>query len=1060
MRRVWILSIALLCMITMNSSSIEQEGKIFPTHLRCEYKTNPLGIDVLNPRLTWELQSVDPTDRGLVQSAYQIVVVSSKENLTNNNGDIWDSGQIRSNQTSNIEFPGKSMASDKDFFWKVRVWDNDGKASAWSRTARWSIGLLNDSDWKAKWIETPFRVDFDLCRWIWHPEGNALRDAAEGEMYFRKIVSFPDDVSEGKIIITADDRFVLYLDGTEIAKSPAGENAWEKPQIIELNDISKGKHCIAIAAKNDTKGAAGLTGKCMFIANDTQYYVLIDNTWKVSKQTESGWMNVIFDDSKWEQAKELSFIGQGNNPWGVPGDDDNLILTPPPHFVKDVLIGKPVKRAMLYATAHGMFDIDINDQKVGDEFFRPGWSDYRNRLYYNTYDVSDQLHIGTNTLQAILADGWYTGYIGWGPRRNHYQGENTIKLQINVEYIDGTKEVIGTDSSWEVLANSPIRESDFLHGEVYDARLEDDISIYRNAVLAADQTDPEIELEAYPGTNVKAIREFTAIKVSEPKPGVYVYDLGQNLVGFARLKVEGPAGTAVQLRFAERLNEDGTLYLTNLRSARATDTYILKGEGIETWQPRFTFHGFRYVEVTGYPGHPPLDAVTGVVLHSEMEEAGSFECSNAMINQLIHNIDWGMRGNYLELPTDCPQRDERMGWMGDAQVFMRTGTYNKDIAAFFTKWLQDVVDSQRKDGSFTDVSPDIAGLGSGVAAWADAGVICPYTMYKVYGDTRILKRCYSSMQKFIEYLKTNSNNFIRPASGYADWLNLNAETPKDLLGTAYFAYSTRLMVEIAEAIGKSEDAKKYQQLYNDIRKAFIKKYLSGDGRLQGNTQTGYVLAFSNGLIPADKVDRAIYHLVRDLQVRNYHFSTGFAGLAALFPVLTKIDRNDLAYRLLLKDTFPSWGFEIAQGATTIWERWDGWTPEFGFQDPGMNSFNHYAYGSVGEWIYSVVGGIDTINPGFKEIQIWPRPGGEFRFVKAKYRSINGWIGSEWYDEETTFSMNVSIPVNTTAKVYVKARDTKSVTVDGESRYVKFIEMKDGYAVYEVKSGHYSFVSKK
>lgn len=1059
---IWNL-VCVICIGALHPVHAQAES-IFPTYLRCEYRVDPLGIDVLEPRLTWELQAVDPAARALSQTAYQILVASTLEALANNQGDLWDTGKTRSDQTSNIVYQGKPLRAGMDCYWKARVWDQDDQVSRWSPSARWSMGLFEESDWSAKWIEAPFRMDFDQCKWIWHPGENALLQAAAGACYFRKTFSLPSPASEARFILTADDQFTLYINGVKKAESPQTPDAWNQPQVVEINNLAAGEHCLAISVKNNTVGPAGLTGKFMAITDtdNVQHFILTDGGWKTSKTEVSGWMNPGFDDSAWKPANVLAYMGQTNTPWGVPGDDDNLILTPPPYFVKDITLNKPVRQAMLYATAHGMFEIEINNQKAGDEFFRPGWSDYRFRVYYNTYDITDLLHEGMNSITAILADGWYTGYIGWGHRRNHYEGENKLRAQIHITYQDGTTEVVGTDSTWNVLADTPIREADFLHGELHDARLEGRRTVWRNAVLSAKQTHDSIQLDAYPGYSVKAIRELPAKKISEPSPGIYIYDIGQNMVGFVRLKVEGPAGTVVRLRFAERLNEDGTLYTTNLRSARVLDTYILNGNGVELWQPRFTFHGFRYVEVTGYPGHPPLDAVTGVVLHTELPEAGSFTSSNLMVNQLVHNIDWGMRGNYLELPTDCPQRDERMGWMGDAQVFMRTGSYHKDIAAFFTKWLRDVVDSQRSDGSFTDVAPDIAGLGSGVAAWADAGVICPYTMYQVYGDLRILQECYQPMQRYIEYLKTNSKEYIRPEFGYGDWLSLNADTPKDLLATAYFAYSTRLMVEIAKALGKESDANEYQTLYENIRSAFIKTYMEPDGKLKGNTQTAYALAVDNGLIPENRIEQVKYHLVRDLQVRDYHFSTGFCGLAELFPVLTQLNRTDLAYRLLLNETFPSWGFEIAQGATTIWERWDGWTPEFGFQDPGMNSFNHYAYGSVGEWLFMVSAGIDTASPGFKQIIINPQPGGDFRFVKAKYRSINGWIGSEWQDEKDFYAMHVSIPVNTSAMVYVKARNSESVreVERGNEPPATFIKFENGHAIYEVKSGHYSFVSMK
>ena len=1050
---------ALLCILT---GLPVYSGDVFPTSLQCEYKTEPLGIDVAQPRLTWTLEQSDPASRGKAQTAYQILVTDSMEFSAKDEGNLWDSGKVTSSETSNVEYAGKPLKSDQDCFWKVRVWDQDGKASDWSRPARWSMGLLGSEDWKASWIEAPFRNDFNRCTWIWSQEEKALQKAPAGTRYFRKTFTLDADAKDTFALITADDQFTLFLDGKEILAGPTEKDAWKKPQRLHSFAVSGGKHVLSVRAKNLDDSPAGLTGKFCFLVNDTQQIILTDASWKVSGEEKDNWNTVDFNDADWKNAKALARVGEQSTQWGVPGDEDGFILTPPAYFTKNLKIDKPVKRAMVYASARGIFELNLNGNKIGDEFFRPGWSDFRFRLQYNTYDITSLLKSGENTVTAIVADGWYSGYIGWGKKRNFYEGEDALRAQFNVEYTDGTTAVFGTDSTWQVLKETSIREADMLHGETYDARQEAKQAVDKNAAISAVQQQPGVTFEAYPGNNVVAVEEIKPIRISEPKPGVFIYDLGQNMVGFVRLKVQGPAGTAVRLRFNEMLQDDGTLYLTNLRTARATDTYILKGEGVEIWQPKFTFHGFRYIEVTGYPGHPDLDSVTGVVLHTKLPNAGTFECSDSMVNQLVHNIEWGMRGNYLELPTDCPQRDERMGWMGDAQVFVRTGTYFKDTSAFFTKWLQDVMDTQHENGAFTDVSPDVTG-GGGTAAWADAGVVCPYTMYLVYGDTRILEKHYANMQRYIEYLKTHSKDLIRPKEGYGDWLSLNANTPQDLLGTAYFAYSTRLMSKIATAINKPQDAEMYEKLYTDIRTAFIKRFMRGD-TLEGNTQTDYVLAIKNDLIPPERWSGAVANLVRDLMVRDYHFSTGFAGLSDLLPMLTKVNRLDLAYKLLLNDTFPSWGFEIKNGATTIWERWDGWTPEFGFQDPGMNSFNHYAFGAVGEWIYSTVGGIDTLEPGYKKIQIYPRPGGDLRYAKASYNSIRGWITSEWSDKDDAFRLTVRIPANTTAIVHVKARNQESVTENGKQadkqNGIRFVEMNDGFAVYEVSSGSYSFVSQK
>jgi alpha-L-rhamnosidase len=714
----------------------------------------------------------------------------------------------------------------------------------------------------------------------------------------------------------------------------------------------------------------------------------------------------------------------------------------------------------------GLYELHINGQRVGEDYFTPGWTDYTKRVYYQTYDITSLLVQGENAIGAILADGWYTGYLGFGRKREHYGSEPRLFAQLEIEYTDDTRQTIVTDKSWK--ANyGPHLEADFLMGEIYDARRQmsgwnmpgfDDVGWKPVAV----GTELKPVIQSYPGVTVRQTQQIKSVKITEPEKGAYVFDMGQNFAGWVRLKVTGKAGTKVVLRFAEMLNPDGTIYTTNLREARCTDKYILSGKGEEIWEPGFTFHGFQYVEITGLPAKPSLDTITGIVVHSVTPPAGTFECSNPMVNQLQRNIVWGQRGNFIEIPTDCPQRDERLGWTGDAQIFVRTATYNMDVSAFFTKWLVDLEDAQTKEGAFPDVAPHKVAMGSGVAAWGDAGVICPWTIYKVYDDKRVVEKHYESMKKWIAYLKKNSKDLLRPAYGYGDWVAVGSNTPKDVIATAYFAYSTRLVAKTAAVLGKDEDAKKYKALFRQIREAFNKAYVSEDGRIKGDTQTCYAMGIYFDLLAVDKRELAAKHLVDAIRKKNWHLSTGFVGLSYLLPALSQTDNLDVAYRLLNNETFPSWGYSIKNGATTIWERWDGWTEDKGFQDPGMNSFNHYAFGSVGRWMFGVVAGIDTDGPGYKRIIIDPQPGGGFSYAKASYESIHGQVKSFWEIKDSRFTLKITIPANTTATVYVPAAKPESVAESGipaaMSEGVKFLQMEAGKAVYEVGSGDYVFVS--
>src|SRR5215216_3314010 len=577
-------------------------------------------------------------------------------------------------------------------------------------------------------------------------------------------------------------------------------------------------------------------------------------------------------------------------------------LTPSPYLRKEFSLDRPVRKARLYATARGIYELSINGKKVGEDVLAPGWTDYDRRVQYQAYDATPLLAEGPNVLGAVLGDGWYSGFFGFDPKRRGalYGPRPQLLAQLHVEYEDGTRESIATDRSWR-CSTGPILCSDLLMGESYDARKEmpgwsapgfDDSAWY---VVKAEEIG-DAKLVAQPDESIRVTEELEAKTVTEPEEGVYVFDMGKNMVGWVRLKVEGEAGTEITLRHAEALNPDGTLYTTNLRAAGATDRYVLKGEGEEVYEPRFTFHGFRYVEVTGFPGEPPLGAVTGRVVHSATPPTGSFECSNQMVNELQENIVWGQRGNFLSVPTDCPQRDERLGWMGDAQVFVRTASFNMDVAAFFEKWMSDVEDAQSPEGAFPDVAPlfgdrSEAFLKKGSPAWGDAGVIVPWTIYKTYDNTRIVKRHYDAMTRWMEYLREANPDLLRRnkmGNNYGDWLSPKGDyTPKDLLATAYWAYDARLMAEMAEAIGRHEDAKGYKELFEAIKAAFNETYVDLDGRIKGATQTCYVLALHMDLLPEELRPAAAEHLVAAIEREDWHLSTGFVGVGYLCPVLTE-----------------------------------------------------------------------------------------------------------------------------------------------------------------------------
>ena len=1086
---------------------IQASGSV-PENLRCEYLVNPPGIGVTGPRLSWTVES---NQRGQIQSAYRVLAASNLKLLGTDMGDLWDSGKVTSNRSSQIAYQGLPLKSQMRCYWKVRVWDKQGQPSAWSRRAYWTMGLLDPNDWKAKWIGFDAsrkrdmqtrKLDLTKAKWIWYPEADATGNAPVATRYFRTEFIVPEGrpLAYAPCAVTADNSFKMFLNGRRIRN---GNNFKQAVEADVKEHLLAGKNVLAVEAKNegDAPNPAGLLAIVSLQFADGQSATIVsDETWRTSDTADAGWMNADFDAGKWQQARVIGAYGTA--PWGdigiVSGD---LFLPPAQYLRKQFVLEKPIERATVYASALGNYELHINGRRVGDAYFTPGWTDYNRRVYYNTFDVTDAVARGFNVIGVILADGWYSGHIGWMHIRDHYGTNPRLLAQLHVEYADGTSETIATDKTW-IAATGPILEGDFLMGETYDSRKE--LPGWSTPYFDAEKTSARsrsqgraantlnlwqpvdvsenvsAKIEAYPGVLVREFQQIRPVSIAEPEPGAYVYNMGTNFAGFVRLKVSNARpGQKIVLRFAERLNPDGTIYTTNLRGARATDTYICKGDGTEVWRPRFTFHGFQYVEVTGYPGKPNLDTILGVELTSSTPVVGQFECSDPMANTLYRNICQTQRANFIDIPTDCPQRDERLGWMGDAQIYVRTATYNTDVSAFFTKWLVDVEDAQGDDGNFSDVSPRKVAVGGGTAAWGDAGVICPWTIYQVYGDTRVLAEHYDAMTRWIEYCKGTSPGLLRPADGYGDWLSIKADTPKDVLATAYFARSTKLVAQAAAVLGKDDDARKYEQLFEEIAKAFNDAYVAADGRIKGDTQTVYVLALAFDLLPQEKREVAAKYLVDDIRNRNWHLSTGFVGTKDLMATLTRFGSTDVAYHLFHNETFPSWGFSIKQGATSIWERWDGWTPENGFQDPGMNSFAHYSFGAVGEWMFKTIGGIDTQDSSYQHIVIRPQPGGRLSWARTSYDSIRGPIATAWRIAQpqdrasartsvgtpykgATFILDVEIPANTIATVYVPARDIESVMEArgpaAKARGVKPIGMQANAAVFEVGSGEYHFVS--
>ncbi len=974
----------LLLTLTLAATALAQPAAPLPhpshlhaSGLRCEFRVNPLGIDERRPRLSW----IDEADRRAeLQSSYQIIVSSSAERLSRNEGDLWDSGRVEHANASQVFYAGKPLTSRLECYWKVRVWDRDAVPSDWSEPARWEMGLLLPQTWVASWI-----------------------DAAPSPRPV-EIVRATYDSIDGKV----------------------------------SKDVTN--------AVRD-----GLRGVTPFVArNDT-----------------------LGGDPAVNMPKRLHItyrVGDSTLEADVPENSSpTLAGSCVPYLRRSFSAPKKVARARLYATALGMYEVYINGTRVGDQTLAPGWTDYRRRVNYQTFDVTDLIARGDNVFGAVVGPGWFAGRAGLFHARAFYGKAPAFIAQLELTYDDGSFERISTDDSWE-RHDGPILGADIMDGDIYDARAEvpgwcspgSGSKGWHPVTLRDEQRT----LHAQPDQPVRPVLELPAKALTEPAPGRWTFDLGQNMVGVIRLKVNAPAGTTITIRHAELLNTDGTVYTANLRGAAATDTYICRGGREETWTPPFTFHGFRYVEVTGLTERPSPDAVTGIVLGSDIPPTGEFSCSDPAINQLQSNIVWGMRGNYVSIPTDCPQRDERMGWMGDAQAFAPTAAFEGDIAPFMTKWLTDVADAQREDGAFSDVSPDMKGLSYGTPAWADAGTIVPWTIYEMYGDRRILERQIAPMVKWVEWCRSHSTGLIRDrdrGNDYGDWLSVNADTPKDLIGTAYFARSAWIVAQSLSVLGRTDDAQKYHSLFGDIRRAFIARYITPEGRVSGDTQCAMVLALAFDLVPSDLRAAVTDRLVADVQARGWHLSTGFVGVGKLLPVLADNARPDVAYRLLLQDTFPSWLFSVRHGATTIWERWDGWTPDRGpHPDISMNSFNHYALGSCAEWFFAGIAGIrsDPTRPGFEHFTIQPQIQPGLSSAQASFRSVRGMIRSRWEVRDGTTTVGITIPPNTTATVVLPCAPDSEIRESGhpleQAEGVRIVRKTDNSLILEVGSGDYRF----
>jgi alpha-L-rhamnosidase len=1044
-----------------------------PVELSCEYRANPQGIDTTEPRLAWILEPTSPNARGLAQSAYQILVAESKEALGRDAGDLWDSGRVATNQSAQITYAGRPLGSHQACWWKVRVWDAQGQASGWSAPAYWSMGLLHAADWKAQWIglnsgleSSAPQTGTDAAHWIWFPEGNPAASAPLGTRFFRRELQFPAGrfIKKAVAFFTADNDFTFFANGV---KTGTGNTFQQLIRMDITEQLHAGANVLTVTAGNvgASPNPAGLLGAVRIeFASGEPMMLVTDGSWQTS-----------LNEKDWQNAMDLGANGMG--PWNKIAWVDESRRLPARLLRHEFEAQNRIHRATAYMSGLGLSELYINGKKVSDDVLSPGLTEYNKRAFYVTHDVTSFVKSGKNAIGVMLGNGRYFAPRLTQPMTTGSYGYPKLLLHLRIENQDGTVQEVVSDETWKLTTEGPIRANNEYDGEEYDARRE----LPGWATTGFDdgswQTAQMVEgpAGASMSQSIEPIRVMETLKpkaITEPKPGVFIFDMGQNMVGWCRLTVRGPAGTTISLRHAETLRDDGTLYLDNIRAAKVTDLYTLKGKGTEVYEPRFTYHGFRYVEVKGFPGKPKLSSIEGKVVHDSIDSVGQFTSSNELLNRIYKNVRWGVRGNYRSIPTDCPQRDERQGWLGDRSAESRGEGYMFNTAALYSKWLRDMADAQQPNGSIPDVAPSYWPIYSDNVTWPSSAVIIPDALYDQYGDLRLIQTHYPAMKQWITHMSGYITNNLMPRDTYGDWCVppeeqklIHSQDPKrktsgEVLGTTYFYHDLRLMARYAKLLGLTEDARQYEERAASMKEAFNAKYLDRARHLYDNgSHTSSVLPLAFGMVPDDERQAVFEHLTNKIEKETGgHIGTGLIGGQWLMRALTAQGRADLALGIATKTEYPSWGYMLEQGATTIWELWNGNTA-----DPAMNSGNHVMLvGDLVIWLYENIAGIapDSEQPGYAHILMRPVAVEGLDHIAASLKTQRGPVRSEWRKDKGVFTWNVSIPANTTATVCVPAANVTAVSEGGhpatQARGLKFLRMDNGAAIFEAGSGRYHF----
>lgn len=1034
--------------------------------LRAEYTVDLLGTDVERPRLSWRIES----DRlGMRQASYRLRAAASAEAL---DGDtlLWDSGEIAGDATFDIAYGGPALAPTQRIWWSVEAADDTGtiarSAPAWFET-----GLTASDSWRAEWIEAEDdNAAADRAAglaWVWS------ETALDGRPHaFRLDFDAPDDLVRAEILLAGKDHLRgVWING---AAAPLDRHFdWDTylpfwgTLAPYAGDVRPGRNSICALVEADTTGFFPVDGGAfaalirLHRADGSVERLVSGPAWKVSPSPPANWTGAVADISDWGTAQP-SGANVHNDP--RPSEPAMLLRT-------EFDARGPIASARLYATALGAYDMRINGERVSDALLAPEMTVARDHLLYQSYDVTGLVTPGANALAAMVGDGWYASPFGWRIERYGFgPAPRRLRAQLRLDYADGSSEWIATGPDWRI-APSPILKSEIYDGETYDARLERagwdrpgfDDSGWAQAKVG-ETPDARLVAQTSPALKVAGTRH--AVAISGPQPGRYVFDFGQNFSGWVRIRATGPAGTTITAKFAELLNPDGTADLSNLRLAKAADSFTLAGSGEEVFEPHFTYHGFRYVEVAGYPGVPNADDIEGVVVHSACRETGTMTFADAPLLQTIwQNALWSQRSNFFSVPTDCPQRDERMGWMGDIQVFLDAAAFNMEVDPFIRRFLLEARAAQRPDGAYPIVVPQPLSFPDVVTAgWSEAGIILPWQLWQRYGDTAVIDENWAAMEGWMDFVaRGNPDHVWRNDRGLdlGDWLSVDAikpddeTTPRVVCATAYWAWSAALMAEMADATGRADDAERYRDLRAAIGQAFAAEFVAADGTAGNGSQASQVLALFMDLVPADRRDAAAGVLAADIRRRGMKLSTGFLGTPYILDVLADAGRLGEVAGLLLQTGYPSWGYMPEKGATTMWERWNGDTG-----DLSMNSYNHYAFGAIVGFFYRRLAGIAPAAPGFRRIAARPLWLPQIGRVSARYDSLVGQIETSTEgDGERLTRFALSIPANTTAEVELPAGDWHAGGQALEAHPAIRALTNDGTATrFEVGAGRYDFTT--